>query len=189
MECIELVFTDHIVLRRALDVLDNMMKKLEGGERIEIADIRAMFNFLQFFGDDYHQHTEEKFLFPALVRAAPRGSPIHEMVLQHGEERALVAWILEALGARRVVDFVYSSHQLTALLRSHIDKEDRVLQVLADQLLSNEEDTAIAAEFKNNHKEPEIFVNLPRLENKYHGMLIASPAVSRPYFRGQASCG
>jgi hypothetical protein len=105
------------------------------------------------------------------------------MVLEHDEERALVTWMIEALGGKRVIDFVYSSHRLTALLRSHIDK-GMVLQVLAGHLLSNEEDTAVLPSLRTNHKEPEIFVNFPRLEREYRGELIASPLAPRPYLGG-----
>ena len=167
MKCTELVIADHVVLRRALDILDGMMKKLEDGERIEIADVKAVFKFFQVFGDDYHQTLEEKILFPALVRATPQDSPIHQMVLEHGEERALVAWILDALEHRRVIDFVYSSRRLSLVLRNHIAKEDTVLGQLADRLLSKEEDDRVVAEFARNHKHPEMFVDFSRLERKY----------------------
>src|SRR5262245_39669777 len=145
MNCTELVIRDHVVLRRGLNILDGMMKKLEDGERIEIADINAVLKFLQAFGDEYHQTMEEKALFPLLVRATPQGSPIHQMVSEHGEERALVSWIIDAFASRRVADFVYTSHRLSLVLRNHIEKEDAVLGQLADHLLTKEEDDRIVA--------------------------------------------
>src|ERR1051326_981702 len=135
MKCTELVIQDHIAIRRSLNILDGMMKKLEDGRRIEIIDVTATLKFLQVCGDEYHQTMEEKVLFPALVGASPQGSPIHQMVLEHGEERALVSWIIAAFGSRRVIDFVYSSRRLSLLLRSHIDKEEAVLADLAGGLL------------------------------------------------------
>lgn len=119
MNCTELLTGDHVVLRRGLDILDGMMKKLEDGERIEIADVKAVFKFLQV------------------------------MVLVHGDERALMAWIVDAFEARRVADFVFSSRRLSLILRNHIDKEDAVLCQLAD------------------NKHPETFLDLSRLERKY----------------------
>jgi hemerythrin-like domain-containing protein len=167
MKCTELVIQDHVAIRRGVDILDGMLTKLESGERIEIADVRAILKFLQGFGDEYHQTMEEKVLFPALVRAAPEGSPIHQMVMQHGEDRALVTWITDALGSRRVVDFVYSSRRLCMLLRNHIEKEDGVLSDLANQLLSKDEDNMVLAEFRKNRTEPETYVDFSRLERKY----------------------
>jgi hemerythrin-like domain-containing protein len=167
MKCTELVIGDHVVLRRGLNIFEGMMKKLEDGERIEIADVKTVLKFLQAFGDEYHQTMEEKVLFPVLVRATPHGSPIHQMVLEHGEERALVTWILDAFESRRVTDFVYSSRRLILILRNHIDKEDAVLGQLAERLLSKEEDDRVVAEFTKNHKQPEMYLDFSRLERKY----------------------
>jgi hemerythrin-like domain-containing protein len=167
MKCTDLLLQDHTVLRRGLDILDSMMKKLEDGQRIEIVDVKAILKFFKAFGDEYHQTVEEKVLFPALVRAAPQGSPIHQMVMEHGEERALAAWIMDAFASRRVIDFVYSSRRLSHLLRNHLAKEEAVLAQLADRMLSDEEDERIVDEFKKHHKEAETYVNFTRLELKY----------------------
>jgi hemerythrin-like domain-containing protein len=167
MKCTELVIQDHVVIRRGLDILDGMLTKLEGGERIEIADVSAILKFLQAFGDEYHQAMEETVLFPALMRSAPGGNPIHLMVMEHGEDRALVTRITEALAVRRVVDFVYSSRRLCMLLRKHIDREDGVLSDLASELLSKDEDSMLVAEFRKNRTEPETYLDFSRLERKY----------------------
>ena len=123
-------------LRRGLDILDGMMKKLEDGERIEIADVKAVFKFLQV------------------------------MVLVHGDERALMAGIVDAFEARRVADFVISSRRLSLILRNHIDKEDAVLCQLADK------------------KHPEM--DFSRLERKYARVHAAS-AVGRIASKGVGS--
>ena len=134
----ELLIGDHVVLRRGLDILDGMMKKLEDGERIEIADVKAVFKFFQV------------------------------MVLVHGEQRALMASIVDAFEARRVADFVLSSRRLSLILRNHIDKEDAVLCQLAD------------------NKHPEMFLDFSRLERKYARVHAAS-AASRTASKGVGS--
>jgi hemerythrin-like domain-containing protein len=55
---------------------------------------------------------EEKVLFPALLRAAPQEGPLHNMLLEHGEERALVAAIETALNPKKGMAFVRSSRRL-----------------------------------------------------------------------------
>jgi hemerythrin-like domain-containing protein len=65
MKCIELVIYEHLILRRGLDILDGMIRKLEEGARIEIADVTAILKFLRVFGDEYHQTMEETVLFRA----------------------------------------------------------------------------------------------------------------------------
>jgi hemerythrin-like domain-containing protein len=167
MKCTDLLLQDHTILRRGLDILDSTMKKLQDGQRIEIVDVKSILKFFQAFGDEYHQTVEEEVLFPALVRAVPQGSPIHQLVMEPGEERPLAAWIMEAFASRRVIDFVYSSRRLSHLLRNHIAKEESVLAQLAGRLLSEEEDDRIVDEFKKHHKEAETYVNFTRMELKY----------------------
>jgi hemerythrin-like domain-containing protein len=158
---------DHATLRRGLNILDAMIKKLEGGERIEIADVNALLKFFRVFGEEYHHTVEEKALFPILMRAASEGSPIHLLVLEHGEERALVAWMSEAIGARRVADFAYTSRRLSMMLRSHLEREETIFGQLASQVMSPEVDEAVAAAFTGNYLDPSTFVNFARLERKY----------------------
>ena len=55
MKCAELVMQDHVILRRGLDIVDAMLRKLAHGERIEIADVTSVLKFLRLFGDGYHQ--------------------------------------------------------------------------------------------------------------------------------------
>jgi len=96
---------DHSAMRRALAILDGMVEKMEAGQRIEIADITMILNFLRRFGDEYHQHTEA---------------------------RTLVARIDEALRTKRGGDFVRNSRQLTQLLRGRFSKEDTDGMVVAE---------------------------------------------------------
>ena len=85
------------MLRRGLDILDGMVKKLEDGERIEIADVTTILKFLRVFGDEYHQIMEERILFPALLRTAPQEVSLRQLCREHSEERAVVAEIEVAL--------------------------------------------------------------------------------------------
>ena|SRR2546427_2678365 len=55
MKCTELIMQDHTILRRGLDILDGMGKKLDDGERIELADATTLLPFFRVFGE-YHQN-------------------------------------------------------------------------------------------------------------------------------------
>jgi hemerythrin-like domain-containing protein len=185
MKCTELVLQDHVILRRGLDILDGMVKKLEGGERIEIADVVSILKFLQLFGDQYHQSMEENLLFPALLCATPNESPLSLMLTEHREERSLVTAIENALKFKVGIDFVRSSRQLSILLRNHLDKEDAVFRRLADQVLSAAEDSIIVAEFMKNYIQPESCLNFSRLERKYTTKShVASLSAARAVARG-----
>jgi hypothetical protein len=84
---------DMDMLHRGLDVVDGMLRKLEEGNRIEIADVTMMLKVLRCFADE------------------------------HGEERTLVSEIENALITKRGMDFLRSSRRLASVLRNRVDKE------------------------------------------------------------------
>src|SRR5215470_14348560 len=109
MRSAELLVENHSTLRRGLDVLDGMVKKMEDGERIEIADALSILTFLRLFGHDYHRTTEEKTLFPMLLRSPHRASSpaeaLQQLLLQHAVERDLLASVENALKNKRGMEF------------------------------------------------------------------------------------
>ena len=167
MKCTELIVQDHALLRRCLDIVDGMLKRLEEGERIEIADVSTILKFLRLFGDQYHQSMEEQILFPAMLEVAPGETELRQFVTDHGSERTLVVQIEEMLMSRRGMAFFRSARQLTALLRHHCDMEEIILRQLAEQYLSKEQDDAIFAAFMTARREVENYGNFAGLERKY----------------------
>lgn len=148
MKSTELISRDHAILRRGLDILDGMVKKLEDGERVEIADAIALLKFLRIFGDRQEDS-------------------LHPLFREHSEERAIVGKIEAALNAKRGIDFVQNSRRLSLLVRNHLDKADSVLSGIADRSLSKEDDAMVPAEFTKNRAQEETLINFPRLENIY----------------------
>ena len=82
MKCTEILLQDHIIIRRALDIVDGMLRKLDEGQRIEIYDAATILKFLRVFGDQYHQAMEETVLFPALLVAVPGDPLLLELVAE-----------------------------------------------------------------------------------------------------------
>lgn len=167
MKCTQIVIQDHIVIRRALGVVDAMLKTLQDGLRIEIADAKTMLQFLRVFADQYHQATEENLLFPVLVAAAPDDAALARLVSEHGKERMLADEIEEALLSRRGMAFFRSSHQLTELLRVHCEKEETVIAQLKEDVLPIEQDEEIVSEFMIRRTRAVSCTNFARLEPKY----------------------
>jgi hemerythrin-like domain-containing protein len=186
MKCTELVIQDHAILRRALDILDGMVQKLEHGERIEIADAVTIAQFIRLFGVEYHQTMEETVFFPALLDGAPHDSPLRHLLFEHTEQRALLASMDHALSTRKGADFVRTARGMGALLRSHFDREDSSLRDMTS--LSKEQDDALVAEVMKNRQEPESYANFSTLEWKYAPNPRATPRASgRPVARAHTS--
>jgi hemerythrin-like domain-containing protein len=167
MKCTDIVGQDHNLIRRGLDVVDAMLKKLQDGQRIEIFDAATMLKFLRLFGDQYHQAMEENVLFPALLLAEPNNTALVQLVSEHGNERTLAAEIEEALMARRGMAFFRSSHQLTALLRNHCEREETIVCDLAERCLSKKQNDDIVADFMISRTQVESYTNFSRLERRY----------------------
>jgi hemerythrin-like domain-containing protein len=167
MKTTELVTRDHSILRRGLDIVDGMLRKLEEGQRIEIADITTILTFLRFFGDQYHQSMEDSILFPSLAKSAFDQPAVSQLIAEHHDERALVEQIEEALMSRKVTAFVLTSRRLTAMLRSHFDREDALFARLGPYAMSDRQDEEISTMIANLRKPVEIYTNMSRLERRY----------------------
>lgn len=187
MQCIEIVIQDHIVIRRGLDIVDGMLKRLEDGQRIEIQDAVTMLKFLRLFGDQYHQAMEEGVLFPALLLARPDDQALVQLASEHGHERTLAEEIEEALTSRRGMAFYRSSRELTGLLRKHCEREEAVVSNLAADCLSKEQDADIVAEFMKKRLQVEAYANFSGLERRYQRKPLSDPLSPVPAARAHGT--
>jgi len=166
MKSTELIMQDHTILRRGMDILDGMGKKLEDGERIEVADVTTLLRFFRVFGE-YHQNMEEKVFFPVLLCAVSEQIPVHVLLSEHVQELMITAEIEEALKSKRGMSFFQATRRLSSLLRNHFDQEDAIFPDLTRRWLSKEQDSEVADRLAKIHKQPEIPANFSRLECKY----------------------
>src|SRR5262245_54328313 len=168
MKCTDLLIQDHNTILRALDVLDEMAKRVERQETGEREDVESLLRFLRLFADDHHQAKEECALFPELRRAAhPEEGAMRHMLFEHDQERSLVEGLEDALFTRNRDEFVLFANRFGALIRNHIDKEDHILFEIVDRILSAEQDDLVVAEFGKFQISPELIADLRRLESKY----------------------
>lgn len=134
-----ILMNEHRVIEIVLDSVDRMLD--EGV--IDREFMLGAVDFIRNFADGCHHAKEEDHLFPALERAGvPReGGPIGCMLNEHEQGRAYVATIVTNLDAAATGDSAAISavrraaSGYVALLRMHIQKEDNVLFVMAEQAL------------------------------------------------------
>lgn len=168
MKCTDLLLQDHKLIARALDVLEQMARRVERHHPIEHDDVECVLRFLRKFGDDIHQAREESGLFPELLRSFQAQEPsLKQMLFEHDQERSLVEGVEEALYMKNGRQFVEFANHLIELLRNHLRKEDAGLFVIVDRLLSAEQDERIVAELDKYHFEPILTRELQQLEEKY----------------------
>src|SRR5215470_19862578 len=144
MKSTTLLSQEHKVILRTLDVMDALCAGLEAGHQADEQDIGHILDFLRSFADAHHQAKEEAILFPALKRAATaQGRPVEHLSREHDQERSLVEDLETELRLAKLPEFMASARRLSSTLRNHMYKEDRILFVEADAILSSEEDSAV----------------------------------------------
>lgn len=130
------------LIARTIDVLVQQHRAvLDRLEEVEaVTPSRpALKELLVFLQSEVEEHLvlEEEALFPVLARRPQLAAgPLAVMDAEHQELRALTTELAAALGTGASSDPGVAAARIAALLRAHIDKEDRVLFPLAAHLLS-----------------------------------------------------
>ena len=108
-----------------------------------------MIEFFVNFVDRCHHTKEEKHLFPKLEERGIRreGGPIGVMLLEHAQGRSLVAAMREGLAANDPAGLRKNLLSYVSLMQSHISKENEVLFVMADNVLTEEEQQSLSTAF------------------------------------------
>jgi len=138
---------EHRVILRALVLLESGTDRLAAGDELPEGWWEGMIRWLGAFADRNHHAKEERCLFPALAKAGvpTEGGPVAVMLAEHIEGRALIAAMGAGEDSRRRVE---AARRYVQLLRDHIEKENGVLFPLADAVLDDHAQQALAREFE-----------------------------------------
>jgi hemerythrin-like domain-containing protein len=142
---IEILMSEHRTIERVLDALEAYARRTEAGEELEHEELGRFVHFLRGYADALHHGKEEELLFQRLIGAGfPRETgPVAVMLTEHDAGRALVRALGELaqkptwspVEARAVANGAF---EFSALLRAHIQKEDRILYPMAEQRMAAE---------------------------------------------------
>ena len=152
----DVLMEEHRVIERVLDALERMLAQ----DGIDEPFLKKAMVFFQNFADRCHHAKEEDFFFPALERAGIPyvGGPIGCMLNEHTQGRRLVQAMAANLdrgaqGESSAIDTIRTAAaDYIALLREHIQKEDDILFVMADQVLDAKTQATILAQFRDAEK-------------------------------------
>ena len=173
MKCTDLLIEDHKIILRALDVLEQMAKRVENHQVLEHDDVEIVVRFLRSFADDYHQGKEESALIPEVRRVLTPEGPVRQMLFEHDQERSLVDGIEDALFTKKGFEFVQFAHRLIDLIRDHVRKENEILFGIVERLLSPEQDDNVVAQFEDFTIDAVPMRELRSLEAKYLNRKVA----------------
>ena len=129
---------DHDAILFALKILEKMLAGIPANTTSK-QDLLDFIGFLKEFADKCHHGKEEGLLFPALVNAGmpQQQGPIAVMLSEHVEGRQFIqqmeANLASSVNYQRFTD---AANGYIHLLRQHIEKENNVLFVMAEQMLT-----------------------------------------------------
>jgi hemerythrin-like domain-containing protein len=147
---------EHKAILRMLEATEETAKRIRHGDNIAPAILSGLLEFLRTFADRCHHGKEEDCLFPLLEqRGLPRGGgPVDVMLHEHEQGRELIRSMTaasEAYAAGRkdaALQWGEAAAKYAVLLRNHIDKENNVLFVMADRLLSESDQKSLVEAFE-----------------------------------------
>ena len=145
---------EHEAILKILGATEEAVRRISAGGKVRPETLNGLVEFIRLFADKCHHGKEEDLLFPLLEsRGMPRaGGPTGVMLREHDEGRSLVRRMAEAAqacswGEDSQQKFAEAARLYVELLRQHIFKENNILFVMAENMLSAEEQEKLAAEF------------------------------------------
>lgn len=155
MTPIEILKHEHEVILMVLDAAQREAETIENTGKVDAARIGKFLDFFRNFADRCHHAKEENHLFRRMIeRGFPsEAGPIAVMLAEHDQGRVHLKAVEESLAlassgdasaAAKVRDHLIGYAEL---LRQHIDKENNVLYVMADQILAEQDQSALSEAF------------------------------------------
>ncbi len=134
---------EHGGIKIMLRILEQVCRQLEAAGNLNKGHFEGILEFLSVFVDMCHHGKEEELLFPALIAAGvPKEGPVAVLLHEHEMGRNYVKAMSQAHAAYLAgdrsssKDIARNARGYIALMKDHIEKENKVLFVTADSRLS-----------------------------------------------------
>jgi len=147
---------EHEVILMVLDAAQREAETIRTAAKVDAERIRKFLDFFRNFADRCHHAKEENHLFRRMVERgfSADAGPIAVMLAEHDQGRAHLRAVEAALpaasGGESSAIAEVSGHlgEYADLLRQHIDKENTVLYVMADQILTATDQAELSSAFE-----------------------------------------
>jgi hemerythrin-like domain-containing protein len=150
---------EHGVLKRVLLAYREMVRRLEANQEFPPDSLARSAKLIQNFIEEYHEKTEETFLFPRFRKAGKLVELVDTLERQHKAGRVLTGRILGAASAASLKDTARRRElsgwlqEFIRMYEPHEAREDTVLFPAFAKLVSRREYDALGEEFeKREHK-------------------------------------
>lgn len=131
--------------------MDGICLKLKAGSDVPAETLLQALDFIRNFADRYHHAREEEYLFPALEQAGfgKEGGALSFLQAEHRIERELLAELELTVEEYQYGDdaaaqhFVKAADNFCTHLIGHMQKEDKLLFRIAEEMLDEEAKTEL----------------------------------------------
>ncbi len=125
--------------------------------------------FIEEFADQFHHAKEEEHLFRFMAEPSvlTHCNPLPQMLAEHGQARAFVSDMHEALASKQVNKLAVAVKGYAQLLKEHIFKEDNILYPMAERGMSDAQKAALLqayAETEQKHDSAAIWAHYHALQ-------------------------
>jgi hemerythrin-like domain-containing protein len=118
---------EHGVLERILLVYDEAVRRIEQNEAFEVSVVTSAAGIVRRFVEDYHERTEEQFVFPRLEAAHQQVELIAVLRRQHERGRQVTDDIVRMANAGASPQLAQLIRSFERMYRPHAAREDTVL--------------------------------------------------------------
>ena len=147
---------EHDSINIVLSAMEKINEDIVNKKEFDVALFENILDFIRIFADKNHHGKEEDFLFPALEKKgfSHDSGPVRVMINEHQIGRDYMIALSEAVsefknGDKKVKENIISlSRDYITLLRNHIEKENKVLFPMADQILGSGESDILFEAFE-----------------------------------------
>ena len=148
---------EHEAILGMIDAAEEVARRIKEGREVRPETLSGLVEFFRVFADRCHHGKEEACLFPALEqKGLPHDTgPIAVMLQEHVKGRKYIAVMAEALegcaAGRKDAALQWADAALgyAELLRAHIGKENDVLFVIGERLLSQPDQDGLVEAFED----------------------------------------
>ena len=141
---------EHESILHAFKIYDNIMSSDSREDNVFLKYYGQLIYFLKIFVDKCHHGKEEGYLFK---RLAVKGKPnedeiVNNLLEEHKLAREYISMMSDALVKKDIPELKNYALKYRDLLRSHIDKENNGIFMIADELLNDSEQDMLYEKFE-----------------------------------------
>jgi hemerythrin-like domain-containing protein len=154
-KAIQDLMREHGTITHVLKIMEQIISpdnRLETNVKLEYTE--EIINFLKIFVDKCHHGKEEEYLFKELEKngVPNQGGPIGVMLQEHQLGRQYIGFMTESLTSNDVKNFDSWGVKYINLLKVHIKKENEVLFVIADRILTEAVQNDLFTKFEQHEE-------------------------------------